>query len=84
MFAAIRASFKFSQYLDTLYQFSKVTQTPFFTINSQAVRIIEDPLDFYVLLSVSIWPPRILYLVHRRKLAFLVFTYQLVPSKGIY
>lgn len=53
MLATIRASFQFSKYLDTLYQSSKITQTPFFSINSQAVRIIEDPLDFYALLSVT-------------------------------
>jgi hypothetical protein len=45
--------YRFSKYVEALYQRSKKVETPFFTINSLACRIIEDPLDFYSVLTVA-------------------------------
>lgn len=53
MIKIFKNSFRFSKYLDNLYQQSKANQMPFFKLNSHAVHIIEDPLDFYSLLNVG-------------------------------
>lgn len=44
--------YRFSKYVDAVYQTSVQNKTPFFTVASNCIQIIEDPLDFYVLLSV--------------------------------
>lgn len=83
MLKTIRTYFKFSKYLDTLYQQSKALETPFFKINSQAVRIIEDPLDFYALLCVASTLPRIRSTMPLKELASPASTSRPDHSKGI-
>lgn len=43
-----------TSYLNKLYECSKNNKTPFFRIDSHHIRIIEDPLDFYLSLIVLI------------------------------
>lgn len=50
---AQRTQYTFSSYLETLYQGSVRAQTPYFTVNSDRISVIEDPLDFYLLLRVA-------------------------------
>lgn len=66
MFRTFKNCCKSSNYLELLYQQSKVAQTPFFTINSSAIRIIEDPLDFYALLCVMSILFRVQFLILRK------------------
>lgn len=47
-------TFHSSQYLETLYQASVNAQTPFFRLNSSEIKIIEDPLDFYLHINVRL------------------------------
>lgn len=44
-----------TSYLNKLYECSKNNKTPFFRIDSHHIRIIEDPLDFYLSLIVLIY-----------------------------
>jgi hypothetical protein len=48
----------FSKYLETLYQTSVKSQTPFFRVDSSQIQIIEDPLDFYLHLNVCTRPTK--------------------------
>lgn len=82
MLAILKARFMFSKYLETLYQKSKATETPFFVLNSQAVHIIEDPLDFYALLNVPVKQPRAPSPVPPNGSASPVSTSPLGPWKG--
>lgn len=41
-----------TSYLNKLYETSKEQKTPFFKVDSHHIRIIEDPLDFYLSLIV--------------------------------
>lgn len=45
--------FFFSNYLETLYQASVKSQTPFFRVDSSQIQILDDPLDFYLHLNVQ-------------------------------
>lgn len=38
--------------LNILYEMSKQTKTPFFTLQSHHIEIIDDPLEFYLSLHV--------------------------------
>ena len=67
-------SYPFSKYLDALYQTSVRNTTPFFTVPSNCVQIIEDPLDFYLLLSVVCLSIRIASTTLRKELDSHLFT----------
>ena len=77
------ARYSFSSYIETLYQKSKITQTPFFSINSMACRIIEDPLDFYTVLSVTPYQCRVQSKERHLGWDFPVCTYRQESSKDI-
>lgn len=39
--------------LQNLYNESKIQKTPFFTVPSHKIKIIDDPLDFYMQIQVT-------------------------------
>ena len=78
-----KINFMASKYLQTLYSSSIKTQTPFFTVNSDQITIIEDPLDFYLLLKVDLTSPRIASLKPLNVSDSAPSTLEPVPSKDI-
>ena len=75
--------FKFS-YLQLLYEASSRAKTPFFRVDSSAIQVIEDPLNFYIHLNVKIIPRRQVPIIHFIESAFHHSISELGHSKGIY
>ncbi len=83
MATTLQQIFKFS-YIKLLYDGSVRAKTPFFRVDSSAIQVIDDPLNFYLHLNVKILPKRQVPIILFIESVYRLYISELEHLKGIY